>query len=305
MVEEVTDGVTTSYLYGNNIDEALQMKKGGDTYYYHTNHLGSTMAITKPDGEIVERVEYDVFGGHYIVDSKNVIQLVSIIGNSLLYSSHEYNSEADLYYYRNRSLQPTIGRFLEKDPLIYVDGLNDYVYVMNNPVNWIDILGLDAVDNKGLNGDMFQRRGCPVEPSNTNNPFKDYAAKMAGKNAGGKIGPGLGGAAGLLGFGLGAYGGYKSAENGDGFIPGLIGAAAAGAATGAAIGGAAGAIGGGISGAAAGAAAGGVGAVPGAIAGAAAGAAAGAKAGAITGAISSAASYAAGYAGYKIGNALR
>ena len=48
------------------------------------------------------------------------------------------------YYFRARSLDCTIGRFLQKDPLIYISGLNDYCYVWNKPISFIDNYGLDG-----------------------------------------------------------------------------------------------------------------------------------------------------------------
>lgn len=47
-----------------------------------------------------------------------------------------------MYYYRFRDYSPLIGRFLQPDPLGYIDGLNLYAYVNNNPLIWIDPWGL-------------------------------------------------------------------------------------------------------------------------------------------------------------------
>ena len=40
-----------------------------------------------------------------------------------------------------------MGRFTTQDPMEYVDGLNTYAYVKNNPVNGIDLLGLTPFTN--------------------------------------------------------------------------------------------------------------------------------------------------------------
>ncbi|MCP4401559.1 MAG: RHS repeat-associated core domain-containing protein [bacterium] len=46
------------------------------------------------------------------------------------------------YYYRARIYSPELGRFLQTDPLGYVNGLNLYAYVGNNPASWRDPYGL-------------------------------------------------------------------------------------------------------------------------------------------------------------------
>ncbi len=45
-------------------------------------------------------------------------------------------------YYRARYYDPKIGRFISEDPLGFDDGVNFYTYVANNPVKFLDPLGL-------------------------------------------------------------------------------------------------------------------------------------------------------------------
>ena len=138
MVEEVTDGVNTSYLYGNEIDEALQMKRENKAFYYHINHAWTTMALSKMDGEIVERVIYDAYGLPTFIDASDNGINQSLIGNNILYVGREYDIFSNLYYFRARNNNPDLGRFVQKDPLQYVDGFNDYSYVNNSPLNYLD-----------------------------------------------------------------------------------------------------------------------------------------------------------------------
>jgi RHS repeat-associated protein len=47
-----------------------------------------------------------------------------------------------LIYYRARYYDPTIGRFISRDPAGMPDGVNRYVYVGNDPVNGTDPTGM-------------------------------------------------------------------------------------------------------------------------------------------------------------------
>lgn len=142
MVEEFNGNtLAASYLYGNDIDEALQMKRGSNTYYYHTNHLGSVMVLTDSDGSVAERIDYDAFGMPTFYDASGNVLAASAIGNNILFTGREYDAESQVYYFRARTQHPALGRFLQKDPLGYVDGMNDYAYVSNNSIMSRDASG--------------------------------------------------------------------------------------------------------------------------------------------------------------------
>ena len=62
------------------------------------------------------------------------------------FTAREYDIETGLYYYRARYYDQTTGRFLQTDPIGITAGLNFYNYVGNNPIRYIDPLGLDFLD---------------------------------------------------------------------------------------------------------------------------------------------------------------
>ena len=157
MVEEYADGQpVASYLYGNDINEALQMKRGSSVYYYHTNHLGSTMALSDATGAIVERVDYDTYGQPTFFDADGNVLAQSYIGNAILFTGREYDAESGTYYYRARSMHSVVGRFMQHDPLMYIDGMNDYSYVGNMPVIMIDVWGLYIIRIVDCDNDIHQ-----------------------------------------------------------------------------------------------------------------------------------------------------
>ena len=139
-----TTQTTTDYLYSPRIDDALMAVQGNDKYYFHKNHLGSTMTVTDDNGDVVERYRYDAFGAPHFYNSTGDEMPTSAIGNDILFTGREYDSETGLYYYRARTFNPALGRFQQQDPIGYGDGMNMYAYVRNNPTNLIDPSGLEG-----------------------------------------------------------------------------------------------------------------------------------------------------------------
>ncbi|MCP5005566.1 MAG: hypothetical protein GY941_16755, partial [Planctomycetes bacterium] len=58
------------------------------------------------------------------------------------FTGREWDEKAGLYYYRARYYDANTGRFIQGDPIGFAGGdVNFYVYVQNNPVNFIDPVG--------------------------------------------------------------------------------------------------------------------------------------------------------------------
>ncbi len=189
MVEEyVSDMLHASYLYGNNIDEVLQMKQGNSIYYYHTNHLGSTMALTDSVGKQQERVVYDVYGAPTFINNAGQEIAKSSVNNTILFTGREYDYESNIYYFRARSQHPQIGRFMQHDPLMYVDGMNDLNYVNNNIVNFIDpwgciqSIGGSNLFGSGGDGNYFSQNS-QRQKKNAENLIKNNKAKKTAINS--------------------------------------------------------------------------------------------------------------------------
>ncbi len=94
-------------------------------------------------GVVVETYEYSAFGVMMVCDDSGT-PLVggTAFDNPYGYTGRRWDGEADLWYYRARSYSPSLGRFLQRDPAGYVDGMNLYAYVANNPLRYLDPMGL-------------------------------------------------------------------------------------------------------------------------------------------------------------------
>ena len=143
---DANNAVLATYIFGISVDDVLQMQRGNNTYYYHKNHLGSVIALTNGSGNLVERYEYDPYGQPTILDTNDNVLSQSAVGNNILFTGRDYDAETGLYYYRARTMHPTLGRFMQHDPLMYVDGMNMYEYVDDNPITRKDSYGLIRIN---------------------------------------------------------------------------------------------------------------------------------------------------------------
>jgi type VI secretion system secreted protein VgrG len=123
------------FVHGPGIDAPLAMEQKGTIYYYHADGLGSIVNLTDQCGRVVQSYDYDSFG--------NMQRRGGEVKQPYGYTGREWDKELGLYYYRARYYDPAAGRFIGKDPIGFAGGdVNLYRYVQNNPVNWIDPLGL-------------------------------------------------------------------------------------------------------------------------------------------------------------------
>jgi RHS repeat-associated protein len=115
--------------------DPLFVKTDGAYYWYENDHQGTPQKIISTSGSVVwSAVPTDSFGNIQI-------QAESITSN-LRMPGQYFDEETGLYYNWHRYYDPAIGRYLQTDPI--GDGLNLYAYCNNDPVNFMDPMGLCA-----------------------------------------------------------------------------------------------------------------------------------------------------------------
>lgn len=143
-----TGGTALSNLDRRYFNEGEQRKNGTlwDAYYYTRDHLGSVREVLASNGTLVARYDYDPYGKR----SAQYETGTYADGCDLGYTGHitqpsPVTGQTELVMTLFRAYDPELGRWLSADPIGEEGGINLYAYVLNGPMDAVDLLGLDLI----------------------------------------------------------------------------------------------------------------------------------------------------------------
>ena len=165
-LQEVTLGIggisTNLYVWGPDLSGTLQGAGGvggllaalrdGTPFFASYDANGNVTEYVSTNGTVVAHFEYDPFG--------NTIAATGALADAFAYrfSTKYWDSETAHYYYGHRFYNPSLGRWVSRDPLGEEGGGNLSAFANNNGVASIDPIGLDPVQDPRL----VQCDGHPV-----------------------------------------------------------------------------------------------------------------------------------------------
>ncbi|MBJ7416009.1 MAG: RHS repeat-associated core domain-containing protein [Niveispirillum sp.] len=125
--------VLRRFVHGSGTDQPLVWYEGSGTADRRSlvaNEIGSVVAVMDGSGNAnVNR--YSEYG-----------QPASANQGRFQYTGQIWLPEVGVYHYKARAYSPSLGRFLQPDPIGYSAGMNIYAYAKGDPVNRRDPMGL-------------------------------------------------------------------------------------------------------------------------------------------------------------------
>ncbi|HET7544426.1 MAG TPA: RHS repeat-associated core domain-containing protein [Polyangiaceae bacterium] len=129
------------FVYGSNPNTPDLVVRNNVTYRILTDHVGSVLrAINVSNaGDVAFAAEYTAFGEQTVTAGSADFVPFGFAGGL-------YDGQTGLVRFGARDYDPVVGRWMSKDPILFDGGqANLYVYVGNDPVNFVDPNGRQTI----------------------------------------------------------------------------------------------------------------------------------------------------------------
>jgi RHS repeat-associated protein len=149
----VTTGALPGLSAGQTAPSPNMTMVGVKVEYWHKDFLGNLVSTTDHTGAVTAYYAYDPFGkrrttgGAYDANGSIVVPWSTTLDNGTGrgYTTHEQLDDVGIVHMNGRLFDPTIGRFLQTDPMLQspddLQNYNRYSYCLNNPVTCTDPSG--------------------------------------------------------------------------------------------------------------------------------------------------------------------
>jgi RHS repeat-associated protein len=115
----------------------------GNNYKIITDQIGSVrLVINTLNGSEAQRIDYDELG-NVTNDTNPGFQPFGFAGGI-------YDQDTKLVHFGAREYDPSLGRWISKDPILFGGSSNFYSYALSDPINFVDPDGLRVSDPSGL-----------------------------------------------------------------------------------------------------------------------------------------------------------
>jgi RHS repeat-associated protein len=143
---KIDNTLKVRYLRGDTVDQLLaRIEVDGDhagTYWYLTDKLGSIRKVLDNGAAVKDAIGYDAYGNILAGETDSSYR------GRYAWTGREIEVEAKLQFNRARFYDPSIGRWISKDPVGFSAGdSNLYRYVNNAPTNYGDPSGLTTIES--------------------------------------------------------------------------------------------------------------------------------------------------------------
>ena len=168
LVKSEQDGYDFFYTYGLDKLQVMTIGEGSNWWgqsikkcvnmaYVHTDRLGSVVNLSDEHGRVTARADYTDWGEVRKYTDITVDGGFRRLLPEITYATHEYDDVLNQFYAKARMYDADNKRFAAIDPILnpaeysisnYVSDpmmLVQYLYAKNNPIRWIDLLGLTSI----------------------------------------------------------------------------------------------------------------------------------------------------------------